>query len=103
MPDDRRESRILGLSIGVDHCMSKPVDLDELGMVLRNLQRRQRAKPTTPAATPEPANAANIDVADWQLDPNRWSLSFAHGQQVQLSIAALMILKYLIGDAGKVA
>src|SRR3546814_5830038 len=42
MPDDRRESRILGLSIGVDHCMSKPVDLDELGMVLRNLQRRQR-------------------------------------------------------------
>src|SRR3546814_7158364 len=80
MPDDRRESRILGLSICFDHCMSKPVDLDELGMVLRNLQRRQRAKPTTPAATPEPANAANIDVADWQFDPKRRSLSFAQGQ-----------------------
>src|SRR3546814_10212372 len=103
MPDDRRESRILGLSIGVDHCMSKPVDLDELGMVLRNLQRRQRAKPTTPAATPEPANAANIDVADWQFDPNRWSLSFAQGPRVQLSMTEMLILQYLIGAAGQVA
>src|SRR3546814_16615076 len=60
MPDDRRESRILGLSIGVDNCMSKPVDLDELGMVLPNLQRRQRAKPTPPAPTPEPAQDPTI-------------------------------------------
>src|SRR3546814_14267496 len=83
--------------------MSKPVDLDELGMVLRNLQRRQRAKPTTLAATPEPANAANIDVADWQFDPNRWSLSFAQGPRVQLSMTEMLILQYLIGAAGQVA
>src|SRR3546814_20859271 len=96
LPDDRRESRILGLSIGVDHCMSKPVDLDELGMVLRNLQRRQRAKPTTPAATPEPANAANIDVAAWQFDPNRWSMSFAQGPHVKPSMAIIVSLQYLL-------
>src|SRR3546814_6776328 len=56
-----------------------------------------------PISTPEPANAANIDVADWQVDPNRWSLSFAQGPHVQLSMAEMLILQYLIGAAGQVA
>src|SRR3546814_18800482 len=56
-----------------------------------------------PISTPEPANAANIDVADWQVDPNRWSLSFAQGPRVQLSMTEMLILQYLIGAAGQVA
>src|SRR3546814_17285458 len=101
--EDRHYGRIRGLSGCVVHCMSQPVDRHELGMVLCYLQRRQRPKPTTPAATPEPANAANIDVADWQFDPNRWSLSFAQGPRVPLSMTEMLILQYLIGAAGQVA
>ena len=110
-PGERREERIMGWAVGVDHDLPKPVDLQELGMVVRNLHSRLHpasALPvsTVPSVVPAmPPTSANLAVADcvWRFDAARWTLSLPERPPVRLSMAEKIVLEQLLGRAGQVA
>ncbi|MGQ0701044.1 MAG: response regulator transcription factor [Panacagrimonas sp.] len=93
----RREDRILSLSIGVGHCLAKPVDLP---IVVRNLYKRLGPAAALLARTAqgdEPATTAGV----WRFDPVRWTLAAPSGHAVQLSMAEYVVVNQLLGRAGQ--
>ncbi|MCW2363831.1 MULTISPECIES: response regulator transcription factor [Sphingobium] len=90
------EDRLLGLSMGVDHYLSKPVNLRELESVIRNLGRRVGTKPVI---TEAPVMASNRP--GWSLDPSTWLLTAPNGCAVDLSSAEYQVLQSLLEEPGQ--
>jgi len=90
------EDRLLGLSMGVDHYLSKPVNLRELESVIRNLARRVGARPAV-AASP----AVKQTVATWTLDLGNWLLTAPNGKSVELSTLEFQLLSPLLETRGQ--
>jgi DNA-binding response OmpR family regulator len=86
-----REDRLLGLNNGADAYLIKPVDLDELALILRRLA--QRALPPVAPATP---NIGNAKVGDWCLDASSGFLTTPAGLGVRLSLSELQLLGNLM-------
>jgi len=61
------EDKVSGLSLGADHYLTKPVNLNELGATLVSLSRRLRV---VPAANPDDAQSDT-----WRFDPARRMLT----------------------------
>lgn len=87
------EDRLLGLSLGADCYLTKPVNLRELEFVVRNLHRRLVAAPAGAEATPKER---------WSLDSRRWSLTAPNGKSVQLTMAEARLVDSLLAQAGVV-
>lgn len=97
---NRREDRILGLSVGVDQLLVKPVDLNELGIVLRNLYKRLGAAP----APSLPVQARpSAPAASWRFDAAGWTLTGPGGGAVRLSMSEHLVMHHLVTRAGQVA
>jgi len=92
-----QEDRLLGLSMGVDHYMTKPIDLRELESVIRNLARRIAA---CDSVAP-PQQSAKDDSHLWVLDTAAWELRSPTGQAVDLSSAEYQLLLPLLESPGK--
>lgn len=91
----QQEDRLLGLSIGADHWMTKPVSFGELELLIGNLHRRlQEAGQTAPA---EPAQAQEC----WQFDTTPWMLTAPNGRSVQLTQAEYRFIDCLLASAGR--
>lgn len=75
-----QEDRLLGLSLGVDHYLAKPVDLRELESIILNLARRLWV-----SADSEPKPAEDTSV--WTLKRDEWRLVAPNGTIVDLSAA----------------
>jgi two-component system OmpR family response regulator len=86
------EDRLLGLSLGADCYLTKPVNLRELEFVIRNLHRRLADE--TP---PEP-----VSQERWQLDTTQWLLIAPNGRSAKLTMAEVRLTGCLIGRAGDV-
>ncbi|WP_294395459.1 response regulator transcription factor [uncultured Sphingomonas sp.] len=102
-----QQDRLLGLSIGADHYLGKPVDLRELESVIRNLARRLQAVPAAPpapatpqAGTPAPADGQDQD-GTWLLDCDAWRLTSPNGMGVELSAAEYQVLLPLLEQPGR--
>lgn len=87
------EDRLLGLSLGADCYLTKPVNLRELEFVIRNLHRRLAGG----AAPQEPAAKER-----WAFDAARWMLTAPNGKSAQLTMAESRLMDCLIAHAGGV-
>ena len=79
-----RSERVAGVQAGADCYLVKPVNLDELVGLARNLLRRLRQDPPQ----------------DWRLDSLKWTLQAPDGRLIKLTHSELVILSALAQLAG---
>ncbi|WP_277968052.1 response regulator transcription factor [Sphingomonas echinoides] len=88
------EDRLLGLSMGADHYLAKPIDLRELESIIRNLARRLFERRETGAnAIPE--------QPIWTLRRDEWRLIAPNGAVVDLSAAEHQLLTSILEQPGR--
>lgn len=95
-----RQDRLDGLEVGADAYLLKPVDMDELVLVLKRLALRfadAGAASPAPAARPT-GNAAERDP--WWLEPGSPFLHSPNGVRVRLSLSELQVLGVLTAQPG---
>lgn len=88
--------RILGLELGADDYVGKPVDLRELEARIRAVLRR-----ATGEAPPEPADRV-VEFADMRLDIGAARLFGVDGQEIPLTAMEFSLLKTFIRNRGRV-
>lgn len=84
----RGEDRLLGVKKGADAYMVKPIQLEELALVIRNLQRRLR---------PQPAVASK---PCWRLQKIHWKLISPGGVSLVLTRSEVLVLTELAMAVG---
>lgn len=97
--------RVVGLEIGADAYLVKPIELRELEAQVKSLLRRlsERAaespcpSPSTVAA--DHATADGGDEARWTLDPTEWSLTSPSGIRIGLTSMEMKLTSLLAGQA----
>ncbi len=89
-----REDRLQGLTLGADHYVTKPVDPQELLLLIGNLARRLAGK-TEAAAAPHPLPAR------WVFLTANWTLVAPNATAVSLSVAEHYLLNRLTEQAGQ--
>jgi DNA-binding response OmpR family regulator len=87
-----RDDRLTGLAAGADAYLIKPVDMDELVLVLKRLALRFSLPSQAPK---EPVSAGN-----WAVKPDAGFLSTPNGMQLRLSVSEGQLLRVLAGKAG---
>ncbi len=90
-----REDRLDGLASGADAYLVKPVDMDELVLILKRLATRFAQDDA--AVLAKPANAGG-----WQLDPLSGFLLAPNQTRLRLSVNEQQVLKALLARAGEV-
>lgn len=85
--------KIVGLELGADDYVVKPVNLRELLARIRALIRRSTADDGGPSG-------AASEASDWRFDPVRRSLSAPGGKPVSLSTAECDLLIELVAKEG---
>lgn len=94
----RPEERLRALSLGVDHCLARPLGLHELEVIIRNLYRHVRT-----TASSAPVYAAEKRQEIWVCDPILWTLIAPNGKTVQLSLLEYHFLGALFAKASMAA
>src|SRR5690606_35954170 len=76
MGQTQRRERTLALSLGADHCFTRPLDIEEVTLCIRNLHRRLAGSGSSGAREPGSAPAWPDRPAEgvWCFDPGRWCL-----------------------------
>lgn len=87
-----REDRLLGLDNGADAYMVKPIDMDELVLILKRLG--QRASPRQAQTTAPKTGSAK--VGDWHLNATTGFLTGPTGVRIRLSLSELQLLGTLM-------
>lgn len=94
-----RQDRLEGLAVGADAYLVKPVDMDELVLVLQHLALRFAAED----APPEPTSADGPDAhSPWRLEAGSPFLVAPNGTRVRLSLSEMQILGALGTPPGAV-
>lgn len=94
-----RSERLLGISSGADAYLVKPVDMDELALVLKRLLNRMDGKtPTSTSAGAEEKTTAQ----NWSLDMRTGYLLAPNQVQMRLSQGERLVLHTLLTKAGQV-
>jgi len=91
--NDSLEERLAGLSAGCDDYVTKPVNLEELGLRLRGLVRRAGLAGT--------ADSAKVVVGDLVLDEDSREVSRG-GEVVELTTTEFELLRYLMRNQQRV-
>jgi DNA-binding response OmpR family regulator len=92
-----REDRLEGLSAGADAYLVKPVDLDELVLVLNRLIARCTANSQTVISA---TSRANDPLGLWLLQIATATLQAPDGSSIRLTISELQLLQVLTSKAG---
>lgn len=96
-----RDHKLEGLAAGADAYLVKPVDIQELELLLlRLLQRHQHAATAQVAqqqAAPQPTDGVKL----WKLQSSHARLIAPNGMQVRLTITELQCLTELVSKNGK--
>lgn len=100
--------RVVGLEIGADAYLVKPVELRELEAQVKSLLRRlsERAAETASQATGGTVGGEAGDTADearWSLDPTEWSLTNPAGIRISLTSMEMKLTSLLAAQARKPA
>ncbi|UZR27943.1 response regulator transcription factor [Methylococcus mesophilus] len=91
-----RDDRLSGLDAGADAYLVKPVDLDELVLILRRLGQR-----LTTAATAEPRPVRASMDGQWELDSGLGMLVTPNGTRIRLSLSEAQLLHALLAHQGE--
>ena len=84
----RAEDRLIGAKKGADAYLVKPIQLEELALVVRNLHRRLTSRPT-------PDSQKN-----WKLQKIHWRLISPNGECLALTRSEVLVLNELSGAVG---
>jgi two-component system phosphate regulon response regulator OmpR len=93
--------RVVGLEIGADDYIAKPVDLRELLARIRAVLRRLRAAPAEPPAA-ETAGARMMPIGACKLDLDAHRLYDADGQEVPITSMEFDLLKAFVEHPNRV-
>ncbi|MEO5690237.1 MAG: winged helix-turn-helix domain-containing protein [Burkholderiaceae bacterium] len=102
--------KVVGLEIGADDYVTKPVDLRELLARITAILRRTafaeapavRISPVVTAAAPLSARASSRIFAGWALDTGARTLADANGDEVSLTTGEFELLRVLTEHPGRV-
>jgi two-component system OmpR family response regulator len=94
---DAVDDRISGLAVGGDDYVTKPFSLEEVVLRIRAILRRSAAAKTANTDRPRPV----LRYADLHLDEEAHEVRRA-GKLVDLSPTEFNLLRYLLGNAGRV-
>lgn len=84
----RAEDRLIGAKKGADVYLVKPIQLEELALVLRNLHRRLKPLPLT------------AKTASWSLQKITWTLVAPSGLSIVLTRSEVLVLGELAKSVG---
>lgn len=99
-----RQDKLTGWQAGADAYLLKPVDIDELEMLLRRLLERQAALATTAPAPPESIPATGktaLQEQPWKLHMGSALLLAPDATKVKLTLTELQLLGALANKRGK--
>lgn len=89
----QRDDRLIGLQAGADAYLTKPIDLDELNLVLRRLIERTAERPcSAEAAVSAPAQIAGT----WRLAAEHSALYAPQQQRILLTLNEVRLLGVLM-------
>lgn len=88
--------RVVGLEIGADAYMVKPVEMRELEAQVKSLLRRLES---APVHAPLPAVPASADEEHWTLHSTDWSLTSPTGVRVPLTSTEMKLATLLAAQA----
>lgn len=111
-----RHDRLAGLAAGADAYLIKPIDIDELVLILRRLEQRLHgtmalAAAVSPLAAAVPGGAASgmsfpaavpVRESGWQLSTAGTTLLAPNGGHVMLAANESQLLRRLVRRAGEV-
>lgn len=93
-----RSDRLEGLSVGADGYLVKPVDIEELVLILRRLSRRfESQEAATPTLYSNPASPA------WQMDKASGLLIAPNGRRVRLTLNEIKLLKPMLENSSNIS
>lgn len=98
-----RHDRLDGLAAGADAYLVKPIDMDELVLVLKRLA--QRVQPTGPNSSPGSDTSpmsGGMREGGWQLSPAGTTLLAPNGSHVVLVSNEIQLLRCLVRRAPEV-
>lgn len=91
----QRDDRLQGLQAGADVYLTKPVDLEELTLILRRLLNRIDALPKSNAAVASPH-----ETEHWKLFSDRAILVCPYGSTMRLTMLEAQLLSVLVVSKG---
>ncbi len=95
-----RNDRLTGLKAGADAYLVKPIDLEELILILQRLETRVR---TTLKNQIQPLALSEENTAlTWQLDERASVLIAPNATRIRLSINELQLLRFLFEHTGEI-
>jgi DNA-binding response OmpR family regulator len=94
-----RHDRLIGLEAGADAYPVKPVDMDELTLLIRRLGQRYVGRPSAGAA---PADARRPRAPGWQFQDDTLTLLPPSGQPLRLTLTEWQLLRALAVRQGQV-
>lgn len=90
--------RVVGLEIGADAYLVKPVEMRELEAQVKSLLRRLDGAPA--AAAPGPAESGDAaDEERWQLNATDWSMTSPRGVRISLTSMEMRLASVLAQHA----
>ncbi|MEP7143938.1 MAG: response regulator transcription factor [Ferruginibacter sp.] len=87
---NEKKDRLYGLKIGAADYISKPFDIDELVLRIKNILRRNQSSDTT-----NPAHSTDITAGDIILHKDSLKLTIAGDEQIVLTLREAELLEYL--------
>jgi DNA-binding response OmpR family regulator len=90
--------RVVGLEIGADVYLVKPIELRELEAQVRTLARRLKVQPSAPAPAAAPATTAS---AGWVYDLVAWALIAPSGGTLKLTANERVFVNLLVEKPGE--
>ena len=91
-----RSERLTGLDAGADAYLAKPVDVDELVLILRRLGQRLSA-----AESADRPTTADLERGPWRLDSTSGMLVTPNDTWIRLSLSEFQLLRALLAHQGE--
>ncbi|MDP3650052.1 MAG: response regulator transcription factor [Rhodoferax sp.] len=89
-----REDRLAGLAAGADAYLVKPVDMEELALILKRLALRFDLHP-------HPVRRQDdFATGDWSIEPGTGFITAPNGMNVRISVSEGQILRALMNKSG---
>lgn len=94
--------RVVGLEVGADVYLVKPVDLRELEAQVKTLLRRLKTQAApAPEAAEDPAPAAQMLDDGWAYDQLSWTLVSPTGGRMRLTATERVFIQLLVARPGE--